>query len=409
MIERIVRATRSPAIRRSLALAIGALVVTIVTRRAAAHTLSDGYVDLAIDGHTVTGRVDLAARDLHDALGLDVDRDGRLRWREVEAGADRIRAYVVEHVGLRTKAGPCAVTAGALAAIDRADGVHVAVALTARCAGPADPLTIDYRAIFAIDARHSGLVHIHGVGGSAAAVVRGPGSVTLATGDGTSVTGFIRAGIWHIWIGFDHICFLMALLLPAVLYRHGRHGRHGRDGGGRDGGGRDGGGRDGGGRIVGSAWKPRERLGEVVREVLGVVTAFTLAHSITLALAALGWVQLPTRLIETTIALSVAAAALNNLVRGIDARWAVAFVLGLVHGFGFAGALAGLGLPGKGLVAALLGFNIGVELGQAAIVAAFLPIAFALRRTRFYRLVLIVASLAMAVIALHWSFQRAFG
>ena len=388
MSERLAGAIRSPAIRRLIGLALAVLALTVVARRAAAHTLSDGYVDLAIDGRTVTGRVDLAARDLHDALGLDVDRDGRLRWREVEAGADRIRAYVIEHVGLRSKAGPCAVTAGDLAAIDRADGVHVAVALTARCPGPADPLTIEYRAIFAIDARHSGLVHIHGAGGSAAAVVRGPGSVTLATGDGTSVTGFIRAGIWHIWIGFDHVCFLMALLLPAVLYRDGR---------------------DGGGRIVGSAWKPRERLGEVVREVLGVVTAFTLAHSITLALAALGWVQLPTRLIETTIALSVAAAALNNLVRGIDARWAVAFVLGLVHGFGFAGALSGLGLPAKGLVAALLGFNIGVELGQAAIVAAFLPIAFALRRTRFYRVVLIVASLAMAAIALHWSYQRAFG
>ena len=377
------------------ALAIAALVAVIGVGPAAAHTLSDGYVDLAIDGRTVTGRVDLAARDLHDALGLDGDRDGRLRWREVEAGADRIRGYVVDHVGLRSRAGACVVTAGALAAIDRADGVHVAVAVTARCPGPADPLTIDYRAIFAIDARHSGLLHVHGAGGSAAAVVRGPGSITLATGDGTGVAGFVRAGVWHIWIGFDHVCFLLALLLPAVLYRGGARapdlGRLGGLGG-----------------AAGAAWQPRERLTDVVREVLGVVTAFTLAHSITLALAALGWVQLPGRLIEVTIALSVAAAALNNLVRGVDARWAVAFVLGLVHGFGFSSALAGLGLPGRGLVAALLGFNLGVELGQAAIVAVFLPLAFALRRTRLYRVFLVVASLAMAGLALHWAFQRAF-
>jgi hypothetical protein len=214
--------------------------------------------------------------------------------------------------------------------------------------------------------------------------VRAPGGpITLASGDGTSVGGFIRAGMWHIWIGFDHVCFLLALLLPAVLHRTRRG-------------------------ATGGAWQPRERLGDVVREVLGVVSAFTLAHSITLALAALGWVSLPARLIETTIALSVAAAALNNLVRGIDARWAVAFVLGLVHGFGFSSALAGLGLPGRGLVVALLGFNLGVELGQAAIVAVFLPLAFALRRTRFYRVVLIVASLAMAALALHWSYLRAF-
>jgi hypothetical protein len=373
------------ALRRLVTLALALTAVALLAGRASAHTLSDGYLELVVEGHTVTGRLDLAARDLHDALGLDGDRDGRLRWREVEAGGERIRAYVVDHLALSTRAGACTLTAGPhLAVIDRADGVHVAVALAARCPGPADPLTVDYRAIFALDARHSGLVHLHGAGGDAAAVVRAPGGpITLASGDGTSVGGFIRAGMWHIWIGFDHVCFLLALLLPAVLHRTRRG-------------------------ATGGAWQPRERLGDVVREVLGVVTAFTLAHSITLALAALGWVSLPARLIETTIALSVAAAALNNLVRGIDARWAVAFVLGLVHGFGFSSALAGLGLPGRGLVVALLGFNLGVELGQAAIVAVFLPLAFALRRTRFYRVVLIVASLAMAALALHWSYLRAF-
>ena len=377
--------TRRPSRRLAAALAVALLVVLLFgvgAGRARAHTLSDGYVELTVDGRDVHGRVDLAARDLHDALGLDADRDGRLRWAEVLAGGERIRAYVVDHVGLRAGAGPCTVTTEPrLTAIDRADGVHVAVALTARCPGAADPLTLDYRAIFAIDARHSGLIHLHGPGGDAAAVVRGPGPVTLRSGDGTSVLGFVAAGVWHIWIGFDHILFLLALLLPAVLRRPA---------GGAGG------------------WAPRESFVDVVREVLGVVTAFTLAHSITLALAALGWVSLPGRLIETTIALSVAVAALNNLVRGVDARWAVAFVLGLVHGFGFSSALAGLGLPGQGLVAALLGFNLGVELGQAAIVAVYLPLAFALRRTRFYRGFLVVASLAMAALAFHWAYQRAF-
>jgi hypothetical protein len=368
---------------RGLAPAACALLVLVTASPAAAHTLSDGYLDLAVDGRAVTGRVDLAARDLHDALGLDADRDGRLRWREAEAAAERVRAYVTAHVALTSRAGACPLTAGALAAIDRADGVHVAVALAARCPGPAEPLTVDYRAVFAVDARHTGLVHLRGPGGDAAAIVRAPGAITLASADGTGVGGFVKAGVWHIWIGLDHVCFLLALLLPAVLHRTPRG--------------------------TGGAWQPRARLAEVVREVLGIVTAFTLAHSITLALAALGWVSLPARLIETTIALSVAAAALNNLVRGVDARWAVAFVLGLVHGFGFSGALAGLGLPGRGLVTALLGFNLGVELGQTAIVAIVVPVAFALRATRLYRGLVIVASLAMAALALHWSYLRAFG
>ncbi len=364
--------------RAAVAVFVALLVTAAGLAPARAHTMSDGYLDLAVDGAVVRGQLDLAARDLHDALVLDHDGDGRLRWREVIAGGDRIRAYVRDHLGLAAPAGACAVTAGELTAIDRADGVHVAVALTARCPGPADPLTIDYRAIFAVDARHSGLVHLHGAGGSAATVIRGPGPVTLATGDGASVLGFVREGVWHIWIGFDHVCFLLALLLPSVLRRGA------------------------------AGWQPRDRLRDVLGEVFGVVTAFTLAHSITLIAAALGWVALPARLIETTIALSVAAAALANLVRGLDTRWAFAFVLGLVHGFGFSGVLTELGLPTAGLVPALLGFNLGVELGQAAIVVVFVPVAFALRRTRLYRVVLVLASLAMASIALSWAFERAF-
>jgi hypothetical protein len=173
----------------------------------------------------------------------------------------------------------------------------------------------------------------------------------------------------------------MALLLPSVLRR----------------------------RLAGARWQPADHFGEVLRDVLTVVTAFTLAHSITLILSSLGWVRLPVRLVETAIALSVAVAALNNLVRGVDARWAVAFALGLLHGFGFSNVLLDVGLPGRHLVAALLGFNLGVELGQLAVVAAFLPLAFLVRRSRGYRVALWLASAAMVAVALYWSVQRALG
>ncbi len=141
-----------------------------------------------------------------------------------------------------------------------------------------------------------------------------------------------------------------------------------------------------------------------------MVTAFTLAHSITLSLAALQVISLPSRLVESAIAASVVVAALNNLRGTIERRrWVMAFVFGLVHGFGFASVLADLGLPQGALVLALVGFNFGVELGQLAIVVAFVPLAFRLRRTRFYRRgVLILGSLLVALTAGWWLIQRAF-
>ena len=105
---------------------------------------------------------------------------------------------------------------------------------------------------------------------------------------------------------------------------------------------------------------------------------------------------------------SVVAAAMNNLVRAIDARWAVAFALGLLHGFGFSAVLIDLGLPSRELIGTLLGFNLGVELGQAAIVIALLPVLYLIRRTLAYRALLFAGSGAVALVAAIWSYQRAF-
>jgi hypothetical protein len=187
-------------------------------------------------------------------------------------------------------------------------------------------------------------------------------------------------GVWHIWIGFDHILFLLSLLLPAVLVVHAKR------------------------------WRGVDSLGVATREVVWVVTSFTVAHSITLSLAALELVSLPSRLVESAIALSVVLAAANNLFPVMERRrWMAAFGFGLIHGFGFASVLAELGLPTDALVLSLLGFNVGVELGQMAIVAVFLPVAYALRNTRFYlRGVFLGGSVLTMLLALVWLVERAF-
>jgi hypothetical protein len=190
----------------------------------------------------------------------------------------------------------------------------------------------------------------------------------------------MHEGIWHIWLGFDHILFLLSLLLPAVLIRRDRN------------------------------WQPGGSFHAAFIEVAKVVTAFTLAHSITLSLAALGVVSLPSRWVESAIALSVVLAALNNLLPLVaNGRWIAAFAFGLLHGFGFAGALKDLGLPTGSLALSLAGFNIGVELGQLAIVALFLPLAYALRATWGYRRLLLAGgSAAIAAVAAIWFAERAF-
>lgn len=144
-------------------------------------------------------------------------------------------------------------------------------------------------------------------------------------------------------------------------------------------------------------------------DVVSVVTAFTAAHSITLTLAALQVVTPPSRLVESAIAVSVALAALNNIFPMVsERRWVLAFVFGLVHGFGFASVLVDLGLPRATLLTALVGFNLGVELGQLAIVSAFLPIAWQLRATWAYRRVAVVAgSTVVTLLALTWLVERA--
>ncbi len=198
---------------------------------------------------------------------------------------------------------------------------------------------------------------------------------------GGAFAAYVAQGVGHIWSGYDHILFLMALLLPAVLTR------------------------------VDGAWQPVDSFRAALIAVVKTVTAFTLAHSVTLTLAALGYIQIPSRLVESAIAASVAVAALNNvrpMVRQ-DGTWPMAFAFGLVHGLGFASAMFELGLPRATLLPALIGFNIGVELGQLAIVAVFLPAAFALRATAFYtRGVMQAGSIGIVAVAAVWFVQRAF-
>ena len=186
---------------------------------------------------------------------------------------------------------------------------------------------------------------------------------------------FAWQGIWHVWIGYDHLIFLLLLLLPAVVRRGGSEAGRGR---------------------------------AIALDLARIVTAFTVAHSITLGLAATELVRLPERPIEVAIAMSLVVAGVTNLApRLYGLRLPLAFGFGLVHGFGFANALAGLDAGGSPMWPVLAGFNIGVELANLAVIAAVLPLLLWTGRFAWYApRAMPAVSLVAAAIGAAWMMQR---
>jgi len=364
--------------------ALGALLLALATGLVHAHKPSDSYLTLHADGATLSGQWDIALRDLEFAIGLDANGDGAITWGELRARHADVAAYALARLTVKADDRPCRLAPAAHLVDEHSDGAYAVLRFEARCeARSYRALAIEYRLFFDLDPTHRGLLRIEHPGGTAAGVL-GPDRPRfgLQLGAVSRLAQFLdygREGVWHIWIGFDHVLFLLSLLLPAVLAASGR------------------------------AWRPVAGFGPAFWDVFKVVTSFTVAHSITLSIAALGVVELPSRLVESAIALSVTLAALNNLWPLVyRRRWVVAFGFGLVHGFGFASVLADLGLPQDALLVALVGFNLGVEVGQLAIVSAFLPLAYALRATWFYRRVVFAGgSAAIVLLAGVWLVERA--
>ena len=405
--------TAQVCLRGMLALVLAlvtALTLLLAPWPAQAHKPSDSYLSLDVQDGQISGQWDIALRDLDFAIGLDADGDGRITWGELRARHTEIAAYAAARFKVRADDSPCALTVGPQQVDEHTDGAYTVLPLQLSCPTPVQAaLTLDYTLFADLDPQHRGLLKLT-VNGIARTAILGPQAsqqrLELAGASRwRQLIDYAREGVWHIWIGFDHILFLLSLLLPAVgVWALGQGARRGAglpEGRAASKLAAD---------VAQTSWQPVQRFSQAFWDVLRIVTAFTVAHSITLSLAALGLVSLPSRWVESSIAASVVLAALNNVVPVFQGRrYMVAFVFGLLHGFGFASVLADLGLPQGALAVALLGFNLGVEVGQLAIVAIFLPLAYALRHTWFYRrAVLLGGSLLIALLAGVWFVERAF-
>ncbi|MBA4284286.1 MAG: hypothetical protein C0434_01985 [Xanthomonadaceae bacterium] len=350
--------------------------------RASAHKASDSFLRIRIDAERVDLRWDIALRDLDVAIGLDGDADGAITWGEVRHAEAAITAHALSRLAIRGDAADCPLAAAsALKIVEHSDGRYAVLSLGGRCRSAPAQLEIDYRLLFDIDAQHRGLLHLaYGDGSQTAVFAPDRRRQTFGSGRPARIfRTYFHEGIWHVWKGADHMLFLAGLFLPAVLRR--------KKGG----------------------WVPALSLGAALRDTAALVTAFTVAHALTLALAAGGVFSPPSRLVEALVAASVLFAGLNNLLPMVQRRlWLLAGFFGLIHGAAIAGALLELGLPAQGRVTALLAFNAGVELAQLALVAVVVPLCFAGRNSAGFRhAVLVPGSLIVAIAGLAWLLQRA--
>jgi hypothetical protein len=365
------------------------LAAVLLAGTAEAHKSSDAYLQLDARGSTLVVRWDIALRDLDVAVDIDRNEDGKLTWGEVSAAWPGIEAYALAHLQIEG----CALQRTGQALERRNDGAYAVLLLESNCILARDPV-IRYTLLRDVDPTHRGIAKIDRTGEVTQVVMLDPTHPTTAraadSSAGVAATSlatttplardweFLREGVHHIVTGYDHILFLLCLLLPSVMRR------------------------------TPQGWQAVNKLGQAFWPVTGIVTAFTLAHSLTLALAATGTVSLSSAVIEPAIAVTIIIAAIDNVRPMVPVpRIAAAFLFGLIHGFGFASVLTELNLPTAQFVRALLEFNIGIELGQLTIVIAATAVLYAVRKHSRYRLwVVRYGSFSAMAIAGLWLVER---
>ena len=378
-----VSAERSPSAER--ATAVENVVAPV------AHEPGQGYMLLRVHTDSIVVRLELLAEHLDEALQLGWgDRTPTIE--QVQSVLPRLRAYAEANMEIRLDGQPLPLRFNSVANRFVDFGEFVLLEYALDLSPTPDELEFTFTPFFELYSQHRNIqvVEYNWKTGTYneetnITLIFSPSNATqtLDLTDATIWRGFVAMvwqGIWHIWIGTDHILFLVALVLPSVMtLRDGR-------------------------------WEPAESFKKALIKIVTIVTFFTIAHSVTLSLAALDLVSLPSAFVETVIALSIGAAALHNLLPRIKVKEAaIAFLFGLFHGFGFATVLGDIGLGRDFLVLSLLGFNVGVELGQVAIIAGLFCVLFLVRKTTLYRWFFNVVSFGLIGIALLWAAERTFG
>lgn len=392
----LARQNPSRTILVTLGLVLVPLFALLFTGSASAHDGQSSviYLDIFPNGE-VDGQVEHPIVLLNDFFGLDLDPDNSTA-DDIEAIQDQMIPFNTESLRITDPDGTqWPITFEGTDVVETANRMYAAFEFTVDRTFAAAPreFEVTYTGIFEDRAGHSGFVVISTDPVTGVFLNEGDFQPDLLTSaDPTSTinlddpnqlkafTGTVSLGMEHIFIGTDHILFVLVLLLPAVMLFSATRG-----------------------------WEPVPTISAGLWRVLKIATMFTLAHSITLTLGGLQIIELPSKLVETVIALSIIATALHNLKPVFANReHLIAFAFGIFHGFGFAGLLSELGVGRGQRLISLLGFNLGVEIGQAFIILLLFPTLAMLRRTAAYPWILKIGSMVLGVIAGIWAVERIF-
>jgi len=325
------------------ALAFSLVLLGAAERSAAAHTVGVSSGEYRLDGNVLYGDIGMAGRELARSVpGIDANHDGEIDNAELAAAREMVTRLVLSGLAVKADGRDCSGSLDRALASEDEGGVGFQL----RYACPAAPgqLTLSFPLLASLSPGHRHLARVFQAGKAQTRVLdRGHATWTLDAGSSAGsfrmAWSMLKLGVEHILTGADHLIFLLGLILV-------------------------------GGRF---------------RSLLGVITAFTLAHSLTLALAALSVFAPSPRLVEPAIALSIAYVGIENLfVKDASKRWRITFPFGLVHGFGFAGALRQIALPHAQVPVALVSFNLGVEIGQLAVLAIALPLTLTARKASWF-------------------------
>lgn len=342
-----------------------------------AHQTSLSYVSVAASDGAVTADVKMSFLDLEVATGVDQDYDGRIAWGEARASLARVTAYARSRTTL-TAGGVCRLDPSSASPEQLNGEGYLALRFDVRCPDAAAPVAVASTLFLDIDPTSRVLVSSR-TGGETRSYVLGldeqqraaaPDSATRPAARDSTLLSYFQEGVSHLFGGPDHMLFLLVLVIPALYARGG--------------------------------------LRPAIAGILLPITGFTLGHALTLTSAASGLIRPPTQIVEALIAVTILLTAIDNVRAFIPGpRSAVAFAFGLIHGFGFASALGALNATGWQMATALLGFNLGIEAGQAALALLAAPLLYLVREpARRLRLMPLGVSVLAGTMAIYWIVER---
>ncbi len=371
------------------------LAALLLVAEASAHTADTGYARVRIFADRIEIRLTCDVFSLNRIVpGLDADGDSALSREELRRATPAIQGFFRVHVGIEIDEGASDLgeAKDPFWPLDAPDPIPasawhtneslISFGFDKALRSPPKSVALLFDVFGTLGERHS-VIGVFEYRGHSTEVVftlaepdflfdvayagpQPPGSPGpsghRSNADDSPTWRFFKLGVEHILTGYDHLCFLLALLVVSRL-----------------------------------------------RPLIAIVTSFTIAHSITLLLAAFGVITLPSRFIECAIALTIIYVAVENLWRSDFAhRWLFTFFFGLIHGFGFANTLDPQELPAQAKAKCLLVFNLGVEAGQLAVVLALLPLSLVLARWKHGPRAKMAISVIVALLGLAWFLDRVF-